>query len=86
MTESKNLAFDLTCDVICDLQIILCGVFGKFIPVAIKYGGRNVPPPNSRPGPETYRGAGVKSNSKMILCRGDCDWSALPDRAHCQRA
>ena len=35
--SKKNLAFDLTFDVIIGMQIKLCNIFEKFMPVAIKY-------------------------------------------------
>ena len=36
MTDIKNLNFDPTCDVISDVQMKFCNIFGNFKPVAIK--------------------------------------------------
>ena len=35
--RSKNLTFDLTCVVICELQMAICKIFGKVMAEAIKY-------------------------------------------------
>ena len=35
--DSQNLAFDLTCGIIRDIQIKFCYIIGKFMPVDIKY-------------------------------------------------